>query len=160
MIFFFPTSYLLALGRAEVSSDVLGLDLVSVEYHLFLLGIGTFIVWRFSKRVALHWRTRSYRKMRSATRCSAYFMLFKLLNNLDGFRSVSVIKNLPASAGDMGSIPELWRSPGKGGNGNLLQHSCLGNSMDRGAWRATVRGFLRSWTKLSDWAYTYTAQQS
>ena len=48
--------------------------------------------------------------MRSATRCSAYFMLFKLLDNLDGFRGVSVIKNLPANAGDtgdMGKIPEL-----------------------------------------------------
>ena len=49
---------------------------------------------------------------------------------------VSVVKNLPASAGDtadMGSIPGLGRSPG-GGNGNPLQYSCLENPMDRGAW--------------------------
>ena len=58
-----------------------------------------------------------------------------------GFSSGSVVKNLPANAGspagDMGSIPGLGRSPGEG-NGNPLQYSCLGNPMDRGAWRATV----------------------
>ena len=51
-----------------------------------------------------------------------------------------VVKSLPASAGDirnMGSILGLGRSPG-GGNGNPLQYSCLGNSMDRGAWRAIL----------------------
>ena len=51
-----------------------------------------------------------------------------------------VVKSLPASAGDTrdtGSIPGLGRSPGAG-NGNPLQYSCLGNPMDRGAWRATV----------------------
>ena len=41
------------------------------------------------------------------------------------------------------------RSPG-GGNGNLLQFSCLENSMARGAWRATVDGVAKSWTQLSD----------
>jgi len=50
-----------------------------------------------------------------------------------------VVKNLPANAGDPGSIPELGRSPGEG-NGYPLQCSCLGNLMDRGAWRATVHG--------------------
>ena len=45
------------------------------------------------------------------------------------------MKNPPASAGDMGSIPELGRSPGEG-NGNPLQYSCLGNPMDSGAWWA------------------------
>ena len=48
------------------------------------------------------------------------------------FPGVSVVKNLPANAGDVGSIRGLGRSPG-GGNGNPLQHSCLGNPMDRGA---------------------------
>ena len=49
-----------------------------------------------------------------------------------GFSGGSVIKNLPANARDardMGSIPELGRSPG-GGNGNLLQYSCLGKPME------------------------------
>ena len=58
---------------------------------------------------------------------------------------VLVVKNLPANAGDIGdtdSIPGLGRSPG-GGNGNILQYSCLENSMDRGAWWATVMGLQR-----------------
>ena len=54
-----------------------------------------------------------------------------------GFPCGSVVKNLPANAGDAGSIPEWGRSPGEG-NGNPLQCSFLGNPMDRGAWRATV----------------------
>jgi len=47
-----------------------------------------------------------------------------------GFPRGSVLKNLPASAGDMGSVPGSGRYPGKG-NGNPLQHSCLGNCTDR-----------------------------
>ena len=49
------------------------------------------------------------------------------------------------SAGDQGSIPGLGRSSGEG-NGNPLQYSCLENSMDREAWRATVRGVAKSQT--------------
>ena len=66
-----------------------------------------------------------------------------------------MVKNPPASAGDVGdvgSIPGLGRSPGEG-NGNLLQYSCLENSMDRGAWRATVHGAAKSRT-LSDRAHS------
>ena len=54
-----------------------------------------------------------------------------------GFPGGSAVKNLPANAGDPGLVPGLRRSPGEG-NGNPLQYSCLENSMDRGAWRATV----------------------
>ena len=46
-------------------------------------------------------------------------------------------------AGDMGSIPGSGRSPG-GGHGNPFQYSCLENSMDRGAWRATVHSHKES----------------
>ena len=53
------------------------------------------------------------------------------------------------NAGDPGSIPGLGRSPGEG-NGNPLQYSCLENPMDRGAWRATVHGVAKSWTRLSN----------
>ena len=56
-----------------------------------------------------------------------------------GFPGGSVIKNLPANAGDTGSILGLGRSPG-GGNGNPLQYSCLRNPMDREAWWTTVPG--------------------
>ena len=54
-----------------------------------------------------------------------------------GFLGGSVVKNLPAKAGYMCSIPGSGRFPG-GGNGNPLQYSCLGNPMDRGAWLATT----------------------
>ena len=52
-----------------------------------------------------------------------------------GFPGDSVVKNLPANAGDQCSISGSGRSPGEG-NGNPLQYSCLENSMDRGAWWA------------------------
>ena len=44
-----------------------------------------------------------------------------------------------ANAGDANLVPGSGSSPGEG-NGKLLQYSCLGNPMDRGAWRATVHG--------------------
>ena len=50
-----------------------------------------------------------------------------------GFPGGSVVKNLPANAGDVGSIPGLGRSPGEG-NGNPLQAFCLEKHMDRGFW--------------------------
>ena len=59
-----------------------------------------------------------------------------------GFPGGSVVQNRPANAGDArdkGLIPGSGRSPGEG-RGNPLQCSCLGNPMDRGAWRATVQG--------------------
>ena len=60
-----------------------------------------------------------------------------------GFSGVSEVKNLPANAGDMGSIAGLGRSPGEG-NGNALQYSCLDDPMDRGAWWATADGVAKS----------------
>ena len=50
--------------------------------------------------------------------------------------------------GDMSWIPELGRSLG-GGNGNLLQFSCLKNPMDRSSWQAVVPGVTKSWIGLS-----------
>ena len=70
-----------------------------------------------------------------------------------GFPGGSVVKNLPANAGDTGSIPGLERSPG-GQNGNPLQYSCLENPMDRGARRATVHGGHKE-LQLSDWGHAY-----
>ena len=60
------------------------------------------------------------------------------------------------NAGDLGSIPGLGRSPGEG-NGNPLQDSCLENSMDGGAWWATVHGVTKSRTRLSDFTFTFTS---
>ena len=67
------------------------------------------------------------------------------LNNrrsLYGFPGGSVIKNPLANARDMGLILGSGRSPGEG-NGHTLQYSCLGNPMDRGAWRATAPGVAK-----------------
>jgi len=58
------------------------------------------------------------------------------------FPGGSMVKNLPANAGDTGSIPGLGRYPGEG-NGNPLQYSCLGNPIDRGAWQATIHGITK-----------------
>ena len=61
-----------------------------------------------------------------------------------------VVKNLPANARevrDMDLIPASGRCPG-GGHGNPLQYSCLENSMDRGAWQATVHAVSKSRTQL------------
>ena len=68
-----------------------------------------------------------------------------------GFSGGAVVKNLPTNAGDtrdVGLIPGFGRSPGVV-NGNLLQFSCLKNSMDRGAWWAIVCGVAKSWALLS-----------
>ena len=58
-------------------------------------------------------------------------------------------KEFACNAGDLGLIPESGKLPGEE-NSNPLQYSCLENSMDRGAWRATVHGVAKSWTRLSD----------
>ena len=66
-----------------------------------------------------------------------------------GFPGSTVVKNLPANAGDAGSVPGSGRSSG-GRNGNPLQYSCLENPMDRGVWRATIHGVAQSRTRHSD----------
>ena len=61
-----------------------------------------------------------------------------------------VVKNWPTNAGDirdMGSVPQLGRSP-REGHGNPRQYSRLENPMDRGAWRATVHRVTKSPTQL------------
>ena len=69
---------------------------------------------------------------------------------LDSINSGGIpVKNLPANAGDVGSISGLGRSPEEG-NGNPLQYSCLENSTDRGAWLAIVHGVTQNQIRLSD----------
>ena len=73
-------------------------------------------------------------------------VLFVFPKASKGFPGGTMVKNLPANAGDtgdMGSIPGSGRSPG-GGHGNPLQYSCLENPMDRGAWWATAHGVARA----------------
>ena len=66
-----------------------------------------------------------------------YFLQRRTLSTPQGFPGDSGVKNLPASAGGAGLIPGSGRCPGEG-NGNPFQYSCLGNPMDREAWRATA----------------------
>ena len=68
---------------------------------------------------------------------------------MKGFPGGSDVKESACSAGDPGLIPGLGTSPGEE-NGYPLQYSCLECPMDRGAWRATVRGVAKSETQLSD----------
>ena len=72
--------------------------------------------------------------------CPVYFSL--LVSCMADFPRGSSVTNPLANTGDAGSIPGWGRSPG-GGNGNPLQYSCLGNPIDRGAWRATVHGVAK-----------------
>ena len=75
-------------------------------------------------------------------------------NRCMGFPGGSVVKNLPASAGDtgdMGSIPGSGRFPGRR-NGNPLQYSCLENPKDRGTWAGYSTGFA----KRQDWTFTFS----
>ena len=65
------------------------------------------------------------------------------------------VKRLAYNVGDLGSIPGSGRSSGEG-NGNPHQYSCMENPMDRGAWCATVHGVAKSWTRLSNFTFTFT----
>ena len=67
-----------------------------------------------------------------------------------GFPGGSDGKESICNMGDLGSIPELGRSPGER-NGNPPRYACLENPMDRGAQRAAVLGVAKSWTRLSYW---------
>ena len=83
------------------------------------------------------------------------------VKNLGASHVVLVVKNPPASAGDirdMNSIPGLGRPPG-GGHGNPLQYSCLGNPRDRGAWWAAVCGVTQSRTRLKQLSSNSSSRQ-
>ena len=81
---------------------------------------------------------------------------FILTDKSTGFLGGSVVNNLPANAGDIGSSPGSRRSPGEG-NGNPLQYSSLENSMGRGSWEATVHGVTKSRTWLSHYHFHFQA---
>ena len=82
--------------------------------------------------------------------CQSWYLKWKLVwFQFLGFLGSSNGRESAYSAGDSGSIPGSGRSPEEG-NGYPLQYSCLENSMDRGAWWATVHAVAKSWTWMSD----------
>ena len=83
-------------------------------------------------------------------------VICKLLGFLGGSSGKESARNAGAS-GDTGLIPGSGRSPG-GGNGNLLQYSCLGNPMDRGDWWATVHGAAKSQTQLKQFSMQHACK--
>ena len=74
--------------------------------------------------------------------------LFVIGLGVCGASLVAQMVKTACSAGDLGLIPGLGRSPG-GGHGNPLRYSCLENLMDRGAWWASVHGVAQNRTRLS-----------
>ena len=82
-------------------------------------------MYRGTCRATVHGVTRSWTQLkRLSTHAKQH----------QGFPGGSMVKNLPASAGDVGLIPESRRSP-EADNGNPLQYFCLGNPIDTGTWR-------------------------
>ena len=82
--------------------------------------------------------------MRERNGESVFLTKFKMC-----FPNGLVVKNLPASVGYAGLIPESGRCPGEG-NGDLLQYPSLENPVDRGAWWVTVYRVSKSQTQLSN----------
>ena len=78
----------------------------------------------------------NYENLRNISFCTKYLKVYTFFTG--GSKKK---KNVPDNAGHTGSIPGLGRSPGEGNN--PLQHSCLENPMDRGAWWATVHGVAK-----------------
>ena len=98
----------------------------------------------FIKRNKVHVHTETDKNVRR---------IFLHNNNKLMTHGGSEVKASACSAGDLGSIPGLGRSPGEG-NGNPLQYSCLENPMDGGAWWATVHGVAKNRTRLRDFTFT------
>ena len=113
-----------------------------VGSHLLLQGIfptqGSNHVSCIVKQILYHWATREA----LLSNCSYFLRVLFLVGGSDG-------KVSAYNTGDPGSVPGSGRPP-REGNGNPLQYSCLENSMDGGAWKATVHGVTKSRTRLSN----------
>ena len=93
-------------------------------------------------------------KKGNAKECSNYRTI-ALISRASGFPGGSDGKAAACNVGDLGLIPGLGRTPGER-NGTPLQYSCLENSMDGGAWQATVHGVAKNRTWLSNFTFTFT----
>ena len=109
------------------------------------------LIFCYSYITCFHWRKLDEGYQRSLCTISIIISKYVIYHN-QGFPGDSVVKNLPADAGDsgdVGSISGSGRSSGDG-NDNPLQYSRLENPMDRGAWWAAVHRVTESRTQLSD----------
>ena len=93
----------------------------------------------FTSHLAINWVHADTPTLILCQRSHLAFSFCLSVTSFSGFPGGSVVKNPPANAGDLGSIPGSSRSPGEG-NVNSLQDICLENPMDRGAWWVTVHG--------------------
>ena len=146
------------LGQAATSLvpfgdvDEDGIQGASMVRKLVLPGLGAtgkFVPAKAKRSQSLWLEACLREKKKSGIKDSSFTFCFRNLDMSTGFPGGSDGKASSCSVGDLGSIPGLGRSPGEG-NGNPLQYSCLGNSMDRGAWWGTVHGVTKSLTWLSD----------
>ena len=125
-------------------------DLQTVEIHLsqfWMLKVqdgGTHMVEWSSSSCLLRILLVSSHGRRVSELCGDLF--YKGTNPIPGGSNG---KEFTCNAGNLGLIPGLGKSPGEG-NGNPLQYSCLENSIDRGAWWATVHGVSKSCSQLSN----------
>ena len=117
----------------QVGSWVLSLQ----PHHLLSTSLLANIIIRFKLMVYLELHI-------SPRNLSVYVYVCVCVCVWMGFPHGSDSKQSSCNAGDSGLIPGLGRSPGEG-NGYPLQYSCLENSIDRGAWQATVHGVSKSW---------------
>ena len=130
----------------------------SPDYFRYLLGMRTLCTecpqrvekaWRFLLLLPIHGQKMYAKYPDSELRPYFSYGWERLLWDFHhtkgsnrAFSGGSVVKNLPASAGDLCLIPGLGRWPGEG-NGNPLPYSCLGNPMDRGVYCAIVQGVAK-----------------
>ena len=89
--------------------------------------------------------------------CACVYMWHERQNYQQGLAGGSTEKETACHAGGHRSVPGLGRSPGEG-NSYPLQCCGLENSMDRGAWQATIHRVIKSWTRLSDFHFSYSVK--
>ena len=119
---------------------------MKLQFHvlLFFLKIIKRFVWATGILTLMWWTLQGKqckKKWQSCDWMVKITAIYWVLTTWQGFPGVSVVKNLPANAGNMGLTPGPGRSPGEG-NGSPLQYSCLGNPTDKGAWQANVQYYM------------------
>ena len=131
--------------RLDGFTDLMGMSLSKLR---------EVVMDREAWHAAVHGVTKSLTQLSDWTELNWTDIYLKICLCFLGFTGGLDGKVSACNTGDLGLIPELGRSPGEG-NGNPLYYSWLENSIDRGAWEATVQGVTKSWTWLSDFTFTF-----